>query len=148
MAQVNVSTKKELAKALKEQQPENSIADEKLAKKSKALAGIKKIAKKTVITICAIGAVAGGVATAATLASSGTAGPIAYPLAMKFTLVGGGAAASGLSTAAIIALVTLGASFSLSAIALLKNYDVSWDVSAGHSRLLLKKKIEKDTYLA
>lgn len=121
----HVTTKKELKEAIKRNDDEIVVSG-KLAKKLKGFVKLKKLTKKQkaalIVFITGSGAVAiGAIATAGVTGGLSVAGASAYLVAT--------APAQGVSIGTIITIIALVGAIGLSAIALLKDYDV--EVKAG-----------------
>ena len=125
-----VKTKEELHNALKDKVDEIIVSDAALAKHVQALKKTQKVTKVAMWTL-------GGMAVAAFGASVLTGGTAA-PAAVAF-FAPSAAAATGLSTSAVIAIISLGGSLALALIGLLKGYDVEFEGGGVTVRLRRKK---------
>ena len=120
-----VRTKKELKEALKRKDPD-IIVTGKLCKKLKGFVKLKSLSKSQMTTLVAF-ATGAGAAYVAAIATAVPSGGLSVAGA-SFALLAA-APAAGVSTSTVIILVVLLGVIGLSAIALLKDYNVILDIN-------------------
>ena len=117
-----VTTKKELREAIKRKEPE-IIVSGKLAKKLKGFAKLKQLSKKEMAALITFATGAGAAAIAA-IATAAPTGGLSVPGATMYLMLA--APAAEVSTKTLVILIALIGVIGLSAIALLKDYDVEF----------------------